>query len=169
MMEQAVPGPPRFRSQAFSTSQRFPSEPRASRPCFVPQPFLGFSFRAFPSQRSDTPLEAAAPLQFVTRVPQRTLRDSSPPVSPTPTPFGALAWFPAAAMAPFRQNQKILLPGHREPRLARPLHSASFVCFEAFSLCESVRADSSCPDPTVAALVAFCPSEVLAPHASGPV
>jgi len=32
---------------------------RASRPCFVPQPFLGSPFRAFPSSRSLTPLGAA--------------------------------------------------------------------------------------------------------------
>jgi hypothetical protein len=39
---------------------------RASRPCLVPQPFLGFlPSRVFPSQRSRTPLEAAGSLVVI--------------------------------------------------------------------------------------------------------
>ena len=58
-MWNGVSRPPRFRSQAFSTSQRFPSKlelrgfvSRRNRP-------WGFPFRGFPSQESRTPLEAA--------------------------------------------------------------------------------------------------------------
>jgi len=56
VLERAVPDPPRFRSQVFSTSQRFRSKPRASRPCFMPQPSLGSSLQSFPLAKSATRL-----------------------------------------------------------------------------------------------------------------
>jgi hypothetical protein len=58
-MEQAVT-PLRFRSQAFSTSQRFPgkSEPHGLVSCRCRS--WGCPFRVFPSQESRTPLEAAS-------------------------------------------------------------------------------------------------------------
>ena len=40
-MRRAVPDPPRIRSQAFSTSQRF-LQSQFSWPCFMPQPFAGY-------------------------------------------------------------------------------------------------------------------------------
>jgi hypothetical protein len=62
MVKQAVRDPPRLRPRAFSTPRRF-SHARVPRPCFVPQPFLSFSLRVFPSQESPRSLHRAeAPL-----------------------------------------------------------------------------------------------------------
>ncbi len=62
--------PPRFRSQVFSTSQRFPSRLELSglvscrnHPWAWPSPVR--SFRAFPSQESRTPLGAACSLAVI--------------------------------------------------------------------------------------------------------
>jgi hypothetical protein len=41
ILRRAVPDPPRIRSQAFSTSQRF-LQTQFSWPCFMPQPFAGY-------------------------------------------------------------------------------------------------------------------------------
>ena len=46
-MKRAVPCAPRFRSRVFTTPQRL-SQLRVSRPCFVPQPFLGSSLQSLP-------------------------------------------------------------------------------------------------------------------------
>jgi hypothetical protein len=51
--------PPRFRPQAFSASRRL-AQARVPRPCFMPQPFLSFFPRAFPSQRSRSPSRGVA-------------------------------------------------------------------------------------------------------------
>jgi len=46
-----LPAPLRFRSQAFSTSQRF-SHARIPRPCFMPQPFLNYLLQSFPLMKT---------------------------------------------------------------------------------------------------------------------
>ena len=70
----SVRRPPRIRSRAFSAPQRF-LQARASRPCFMPQPFLRSTpFRGFPSQESRAPL----PLEFMTRLPETRSVGSTP-------------------------------------------------------------------------------------------
>jgi hypothetical protein len=59
-MKRACPSPPRFRSQAFSTSQRFPgSGPKDRGLVSCHSRSWDPPFRAFPSQGSRAPLEAA--------------------------------------------------------------------------------------------------------------
>jgi len=59
--------PPRFRSQVFSTSQRFQLV-RVSRPCFVPQTVPGIPPSGLsPRSKRYTPLEAARSLAVVHR------------------------------------------------------------------------------------------------------
>jgi hypothetical protein len=52
--------PLRFRSQVFSTSQRFPGKPEFHGPVSCRNRPWDSSFRAFPSQESRAPLEAAS-------------------------------------------------------------------------------------------------------------
>lgn len=91
-MERVVPDPPRIRSQASqpfgrSASQRF-QHTRASRPCFVPRPSLGFALQSLPLAGSRDP--SRGPLCSLAvihqRADQRGTARPSRPVSPTPAP-----------------------------------------------------------------------------------
>jgi hypothetical protein len=93
--ETSCPSSPRFRSRVFSTPQRLPSSPelrgyvsRRNRSWDPP-------FRAFPSQRSRAPLEAAL-LPCGHPPVCRTSRHRAllPPVSPHARAFDAVAWIP---------------------------------------------------------------------------
>jgi len=95
----ACPTPPRFRSQVFSTSQQFPGKLEfhglvsCRNRSWVPP------FRAFPSQRALTPLEATCSLAVIHRSAGRPARDLSPPVSADSHARGAVAWLPPSAMS----------------------------------------------------------------------
>jgi len=131
-LEQAVPSSPRCRSRVFSTPQRFqPIE--SSRPCFVPQPFLGFPFSVFPSQKARTSLEATAPLQLSTRLPRRAAFALSPTLSPTSTPKRSCQ-DPKPTMSYLSANPEGSTSRSLWARAANPPRSASFTCFEAFFL-----------------------------------
>lgn len=65
-----VPPPPWFRSQGFSPSQRFASRPELAG-LFHPAAVRATSFRAFPSQGSRAPLEAASSLAVLHQGPGR--------------------------------------------------------------------------------------------------
>jgi hypothetical protein len=65
--ETDCPTPPRFRSQAFSTSQRFPGTPELRGLVSCHNRSWDPPFRAFPSQRSRTSLEAAGSLAVIHR------------------------------------------------------------------------------------------------------
>lgn len=103
---------------------------RAPRPCFMPPPF-----RDLPSEVSP-PAERAplsglpAPLRSSTRVPRRTARRLSPPVSPTPTLSCSCLASPGRYGSPFE------VPKHPSrspwPRVAKPSLSARFTRFGAF-------------------------------------
>jgi hypothetical protein len=95
----------------------------------VPQPFLGSPFRAFPSQRARTPLEATTPLQLSTRVPERTARDLVATGFTDAHAFTQLPGSPDDYRLPFRKLY-CSLPGCPESQAVKPLHSASFTCFE---------------------------------------
>jgi hypothetical protein len=85
-VNRAVPSAIRFRSQAFSTSQRFrsKSKPRGLIACRShPWDFLP---KAFPSRRSRTPLEATLlPCSYPPACEDAPPEPLSPPLSPTPT------------------------------------------------------------------------------------
>jgi hypothetical protein len=78
------PFPPRFRSQVFSTSQRFASTPELRGLVSCRSHSWDLPFRAFPSQESRTPLGVACSLAVIHRVLGRAARTLSPAVSPTP-------------------------------------------------------------------------------------
>lgn len=67
----------------------------------------GPPFRAFPSQRAQTPLSRpAAPLRSSTEVQDARPDTLSPLVSPTPAPVDAVAWIPQRLWAPFPQPSR---------------------------------------------------------------
>jgi len=113
-MEQAVPGPLRFRSQAFSASQRFPGkiELRGLVSCRC-RP--DFSFRACPSQESCSPLgDTSFPAVIHPRA-ESHLPGSSPAVSPTTTPKRS-SLDPRPAMSPLSTDARARQrPGFPEP------------------------------------------------------
>jgi hypothetical protein len=109
----AVLLPPRFRSQVFSTSQRFPGKPEFHGLVSCRNRSWASSFRAFPSQGSRTPLEAAS---FLAVIQQRACRTrcrwiESPGFPDAHTVTGAVAWFPRGSGSPFREPK----PASRSP------------------------------------------------------
>lgn len=130
MVRRAVPVPTRIRSQAFSTSQRF-LQSLSLWPCFMPQPFAGTSFRAFPSKRSRHPLEPASCLGYPPACPCALLPTSSRSISPTPTLLTQLPGSQRTLRKPIHRNPKATDPGHPAPGAAEPQRSASFTRFAA--------------------------------------
>jgi hypothetical protein len=127
-----MPPPPRFRSQAFSTSQRFPSTSKLRGLVSCRSRSWDSPFRVFPSQESCTPLEATSSLVVIHRRAGRRLLDLSPPVSPTPTPSRGCLASPASYGLPFHAPRPASrLPWIQVTELAR---SASFTHFEALLL-----------------------------------
>jgi hypothetical protein len=166
--EASCPFSPRFRSRVVSTPQRLPSSPelrgyvsRRNRSWDPP-------FRAFPSQRSRTPLEAALlPCSCPPACRSAPLAALSPPLSSTPTlsrscltprggyelpfheprPASRLLWAPSSRITPFCQL-----------RLLRSFDPSA----NPFS------ASSGCPVLAADALLGFFPSRVFSNRASGP-
>jgi hypothetical protein len=96
------PGPPRVRSQVFSTSQRFPGTSGLRglvscrcRPWGSPFRALLLAGIACASRRRLLPCSSPPPYL------RCDARDLVLRVSPTPTPCDAVAWFPAGARPPF--------------------------------------------------------------------
>lgn len=126
-------------------------------------------FRAFPSQGSRAPLEAALlPCRY-------------PPTCRTVLPvcliatrftdsraFDAVAWIPRATMDSLFTNRS-LLPGCPGLRAAESIHSASFTDFEA-SIPSRIRSRPVRVAPTWRPLLlGFFPSTVFSVHASRPL
>jgi hypothetical protein len=96
---------PRFRSQAFSTSQRFPASFEFRGPVSCHNRSWDPPFRVFPSQRSRTPLEAASSLAVIH---PRARTHCSRPYHrqfPRRPRFHAVAWFPRRLQGPFPQTR----------------------------------------------------------------
>jgi hypothetical protein len=148
---------PQFRSQAFSTSQRF-AQVQVSGPCFVPQPLGIFLLQRFPlaaivvaSRRHQLPCSwSPAP-------PGESARALSPTVSATPPESSrVLPLSPADYEAPFRafglalNRRPFERPLQRFPvppgsgDLSRRLGLASSAS-KPCSSCESVRTTQGCP------------------------
>jgi len=114
-MEQAVPGPLRFRSQAFSASQRFPARSSFAA-LFRAAAAQAFPFRAYPSQESCSPLDVTSSPAVVHRRAEPHLPGLSPAVSPTTAPKRS-SLDPRPAMGPlFTDAQARQRPGFPEPR-----------------------------------------------------
>jgi hypothetical protein len=155
----AVPFPPRFRSQVFSTSQRF-QRARVARPCFVPQPFLGFSLQSLPLTEIVYPFRGhlCSPAVIHRRAGLPVSAALSPPVSPTPALSTQLPGSPDGYGLPFHESR----PASRLPwapgvcRPFRQLHP-----LRSFPPPVSPFAPSpGFPGWTAAALLGFCPSRV---------
>jgi hypothetical protein len=125
----------------------------------MPQPFLNFPYKAFPSQRSCTPFEATNSLTVI----HRACRSASlaallPRVSPTPT-FKRSCLVPTETMSSLFTRPKPRFPVALDhQRRDHSLPPASPVS-KPYSLYESVRTNTSCPVLEVAALLGFFPSK----------
>jgi len=86
---------------------------RVPRPCFVPQPPLIATFRAFPSLAVVHPSRGDwLPCRYPPACNDAPPPTLSPAVSPTPTPESAVAWFPRRLWVPFPRARK---PASRSP------------------------------------------------------
>jgi hypothetical protein len=136
-VQRHVQRPLRFRSQVFTTSQRFPGKPGLrglvscrSRPWGSPFRALLLAGVACASRRR------FAPLQFSTgRQTQGSSTAFSLRVSPTPAPLDAVAWFPTGARTPFPPRVRVRTHWlSRRPDPARPpgrSDVSGFGCSEA--------------------------------------
>jgi hypothetical protein len=106
-----VPPSPWFRPQGFSPSRRFASRPELAG-LFHPAAVRATSFRAFPSQGSRAPLEAAC--SRAVRHQDRRTRSPTPchPRFPRLPRSRALAWFPRGLWVSFSHGPKAALPVH---------------------------------------------------------
>jgi hypothetical protein len=145
------PGPPRFRSQVFSTSQRFPGTSELGdlvscrrRPWGSPFRALLLAGIACASRRRLLPCSSPPPYL------RCDAQDRVPRVSPTPTPCGAVAWLPPEARPSFpsfspsrrsaleHQDRPLSrtaprrLPRRPGPHAPESPRSGGFGCFEAF-------------------------------------
>jgi hypothetical protein len=124
--EAGCPTPPRFRSQVFSTSQRLPSSPGLHGLVPCRNRSWDSSLQSFPLAGIAHPSRGhIAPLPLSTDVLGRVTGFLLPPVSPTPTPFGAVAWFPRR-LGSLSVRPRTYLPVPLDPeRRNRPVPPAS--------------------------------------------
>jgi len=128
-------------------------------------------FRAFPSQRSPTPLEAACspavihPRAVVHRLTPYHRRFLRTPALSRDRPL------PPTTMDSLLKLTEISLPGCPGRQATGSPRLASFICFEAScSLRESVhRANQVAPIRRAVALLGFFPSNAFSAHASDPL
>jgi hypothetical protein len=146
--EESCPPSPQCRSRVFSTPQRFQHR-SSSTALFHAATVRGLPpFRAFPSRRTRTPLKAALlPCSYPPcrgNAPPATL---SPAVSPTPTLLTQSPGSPTNYGSPFHESEGPLPGRPGSPTEGSPLPPAS-PASKLCSLHESVRTDSSCPEPS---------------------
>jgi hypothetical protein len=146
-LRRTVPCAPRFRSRVFSTPQRL-QQLRASRPCFVPQPFLGSSLQSLPLTKIAHPSRGGLlPCSYPPARGSAPLDSLSPPVSSNAHAFARLPASSDDYGLPF-QLTEISLPGRPGRQATGSPRLASFTCFEAScSLRESVHRRNGLPHP----------------------
>jgi hypothetical protein len=150
---------PRFRSQAFSASQRLPGPLGLRGLVSCRNRSWGPPFRAFPSRRSPAPLEAACSLAVIHRRAERPdCRRLRPGFLRRPRPR-AVAGFPRGLRSSFRAPRR---SPSRSPRTTTP--RSSFPSASPASEPSSPR-ESVAPRPpkwtqSLAALLGFRPSRV---------
>jgi hypothetical protein len=157
----------RFRPQVFSTSRRFPSKLEFHGPVSCRNRSWDSSFRAFPSQKSRTPLEAASSPAVIHRRAARTHRALVTTRFRRRPRSLALAWLPRTAMESLSadRSRRPVPPG---PRRTKPCVPPASPTSELSSSCESVHDGLGFPAPPAVALLDFCPSEVFSSRASDP-
>jgi hypothetical protein len=160
--ETDCPTPPRFRSQAFSTSQRFPGTPELRGLVSCHNRSWDPPFRAFPSQGSRTPLEAAGFLAVIHR--RAVTRWTSPFAGrfPERPRSRAVAWFPDRLWTPFPRAEARfpVVPGlAQRTRSVPPASPTSKLC----SPCETVPETLGCPAASGRDSRGFCPSKLSPP------
>jgi hypothetical protein len=110
--EEVCPTPPRFRSQVFSTSQRFPSHPKLCGLVSCRNHSWNLPFRAFPSQGSRTPLGATYSLAVI----HQCVGAYWPGFSPAGfADFHALTWLPGSPGGRSRLSECLSTPPGRPP------------------------------------------------------
>jgi hypothetical protein len=126
--------PPRFRSQVFSTSQRFPSRPKFRGLVSCHNRSWDSSFRDFPSQKSQTPLEIhSAPVWLSTAVLKRRLPVLVAAGFSDVHAFTQLPGFSTDYGLPFHAPERTL-PGQPGSERRNSFRFASFTHFEALIL-----------------------------------
>jgi len=121
---------------------------RVPRPCFVPQPFLDCLPSECSPREDRVPLsEPLASLQLSTVLRNAPPATLSPAVSPTPALLAQLPGSPANYGSPFHGSEGPLPGRPGPPTEGSPLPPAS-PASKLSSLHESVRTDSSCPEPS---------------------
>jgi len=139
---------------------------RASRPCLMPQPFLGSPLQSLPLVEIAYPSRGSlASLQSSTNVRRRAPDALSPLVSPTPA-RERVRLDPPTTMSSLSSSRSSS-PGRSGCRTAGSSRPASFTYFEA-SLPLRVRSllVRVSPRQQVAALLGFFPSRVFSKRAS---
>ena len=142
-MRWTVQVPPRFRSQAFSTSQRFPSRPELCGLVSCHNRSWDPPFRAFPSQGSRSSLEVAGSPAVIHR--RAEVRCASPCHSwlhRLPR-FHAVAWIPQQLWTSFPRAEArfpVVLDSAQRTHFVPPASPTS----KLYSPCETVPAASSC-------------------------
>jgi hypothetical protein len=140
LVSRAVPLSTRFRSQAFSASQRLPSLSgfcgSVSRRNRFWDPPSEFS----PRENRDPSRGHLAPLQLSTRLPWRPLEPYHPRFHRRPRSH-AVAWYPPTAMDSLSPDPKAKFPVALDSKVDPPF-SASFTCSEALIL-SRIRSQST--------------------------
>jgi hypothetical protein len=103
---------------------------RVSRPCFVPQPFLGSSLQSFPLAKSAHPSRGHCSLAAIHQHAETYGPGPCYQRFPRRPRLHAVAWFPRWLWVPFSQTRMLTsrspwVPDHGPPRSAR------FTCFGA--------------------------------------
>jgi len=121
---------------------------RVPRPCFMPQPFLDCLPSECSPREDRVPLSGPlAPLQLSTVLRNAPPATLSPAVSPTPTLLTQSPGSPTNYGSPFHESEGPLPGRPGSPTEGSPLPPAS-PASKLSSLHESVRTNSSCPEPS---------------------
>jgi hypothetical protein len=166
-VERIVSSSPRFRSQAFSTSQRFPSRLKLRGLVSCHNRFWAPPFRVFPSREIAYPSRGSlASLQLSTGLRKRTALGLVTSGFFRRPRLRAVAWFPPKTMG-FLSACRGMLPGRPGLRAAEPFRSASFTYFEAsLPPASPFATGSGFPSPAGRYSLGFLPSRAFAFHAS---
>jgi hypothetical protein len=142
--EVGCPTPPRLRSQAFSTSQRFPSKQELCGLVSCHNRSWDPPFRAFPSQGSRSSLEVAGSLAVIHRPAEVNRASPCHRWFHRRPRFHAVAWIPQRLWTSFPRAEArfpFVLGSARPSHLVRPASPTS----ELSSPRETVPATLGCP------------------------
>mgnify|MGYP003572178373 CR=1 FL=1 len=166
-MRWTVQVPPRFRSQAFSTSQRFPSRPKLRGLVSCHNRSWDPPFRAFPSRGSRASLEVALlPCSYPPAC-RSALGFAVHPQFHRRPRFHAVAWIPRGLWTPFPRAEArfpVVLGSAQRDHLVPPASPTS----EPSSPRESVAMTPGRPSAVARCSPGFFPFEAFSFHALDP-